>query len=283
MDRKSYPGLKYTKYTDLLDPNDPILAPTPDTEQPVPPEIDVPEPIEPEEPSPTERKSSSDMTIEEQDLFKDAISHLNSIGQYGEHVFHHTVMSHRMHGSMAGDIGFERFLSWHRIYLLKLEGLLRNFDDRVFIPYWDWTVDRAIPSWLADFTPEVQLPNGEVVNVTRDPGTPNSLPSPLAVDTILAIDNWHDFVRALENGPHNRVHGWAGGSGGTMNDIRVSPADPIFWLHHGEVDRIWHRWQELPANGGKKSPVVGPDAILDPWPETIDDSQDIVALGFKYV
>ena len=47
-----------------------------------------------------------------------------------------------------------------------------------------------------------------------------------------------------EGGPHNGVHGVIGSFGGPMGDY-MSPLDPIFWLHHCNVDRIWAAWQEL--------------------------------------
>lgn len=278
MPRKRYPGLKATKYTELLDPKDPIVEPTPEPEVPVPPEVEIPDPIDTGPPPPTVRKSSSAMDTDEQERYTSAITTLINSGQYGQHVSHHREMSHRMHGGMAGFIGYERFLSWHRIYLLKLEGLLRNVDDRVFIPYWEWTVDREIPAWLAGFTPQVPMPDGTTLGVPRNPRPASLLPSPATVTTILAVDNWTTFVRNLEDGPHNRVHGWVGGR---MNDILFSPGDALFWLHHAEVDRIWHNWQQTHA--GLKTAITGTDAALDPWSaETVDGSQDIAALGYQY-
>ena len=37
-----------------------------------------------------------------------------------------------------------------------------------------------------------------------------------------------------------------------MSDPRFSPNDPMFWLHHANVDRIWAVWQQnmLDAHGG---------------------------------
>jgi Common central domain of tyrosinase len=42
------------------------------------------------------------------------------------------------------------------------------------------------------------------------------------------------FAADLENGPHQIVHGLIGGH--MTSDY--SPADPIFWLHHSNVDRV---------------------------------------------
>lgn len=68
------------------------------------------------------------------------------------------------------------------------------------------------------------------------------------------IEGW---LRTLpsENGSqlHNRVHIWVGGDMGPG----TSPNDPVFFLHHCNVDRIWALWQYahpasayLPASAG---------------------------------
>jgi tyrosinase len=44
---------------------------------------------------------------------------------------------------------------------------------------------------------------------------------------------------------HNLVHGDVGG---TMADPRTAAADPIFWLHHANIDRIWEMWLKVPRN-----------------------------------
>ncbi|PGG97210.1 hypothetical protein AJ79_09293 [Helicocarpus griseus UAMH5409] len=44
---------------------------------------------------------------------------------------------------------------------------------------------------------------------------------------------------------HNNIHWWVGGEGGHMSQIPVATFDPIFWLHHCNIDRIWAIWQEL--------------------------------------
>ena len=42
----------------------------------------------------------------------------------------------------------------------------------------------------------------------------------------------------LEGTPHNYIHGWINGDMGNY----MSPLDPIFWLHHGNIDRLWTEW-----------------------------------------
>jgi hypothetical protein len=39
---------------------------------------------------------------------------------------------------------------------------------------------------------------------------------------------------------HNDVHGACGGD---MNSLDYAAGDPVFWMHHNNIDRIWYRWQ----------------------------------------
>ena len=32
--------------------------------------------------------------------------------------------------------------------------------------------------------------------------------------------------------------------GGTMNSITCSPSDPVFWMHHGNVDCLWEEFRQ---------------------------------------
>ena len=65
-----------------------------------------------------------------------------------------------------------------------------------------------------------------------------------------------------------------------MNDTFVSPADPLFWLHHAEVDRIWHQWQQ--RHPGLGTEISGADAVLDPWTERVEDVEETQGLGYEY-
>ncbi|KAF4222006.1 hypothetical protein CNMCM5878_007558 [Aspergillus fumigatiaffinis] len=50
---------------------------------------------------------------------------------------------------------------------------------------------------------------------------------------------------------HNNIHLWTGGSNGVeghMANVPVAAFDPIFWLHHCNVDRLFAIWQYLNAD-----------------------------------
>ncbi len=236
---------------------------------------------------PTIRKSAFALTAAEQNLYISGINQLNSgptPTAYARLVADHRDMSHRMHGNM-GPVGRQRFLPWHRDFLLKLEQQMQAINPAAFVPYWRWSSNRRVPPWLAGVLPTVVLAASggmpaQTVHVTRSPHSPVGLPTAAQIASLDANTGLiYTQLTALLEGYHNVVHGWVGG---TMNDITVSPSDPLFWMHHSEIDRIWSVWQANPANAGKVPTLAGADAVMDPWVETASQLRSISALGYSY-
>jgi len=74
----------------------------------------------------------------------------------------------------------------------------------------------------------------------------------------------------LENNPHNLVHGAVGGSlqngpDGLMSNPSLAALDPIFYLHHANIDRMWAVWNQNSANTNPTDPnwMNGPTATGD--------------------
>ena len=225
------------------------------------------------------RKRASAMTVAEQNRFKSVITQLiNKPGDpnpYGNLVGRHANHAYNMHPFM-GPVAAQRFLPWHRDYLLKVERMGQAIDPLFFIPYWKWTSQREVPPWLATFKPTVKVP-GINRTVTRNPPRPNTtLPTAAQINSVLGAATFTAFVTGID-GPHGRVHNWCNG---TMSDISWSPVDPLFWLHHAEIDRLWSRWQT--AHPGLNPTLSGADRIMDPWPETETQLRSITSLGYSY-
>jgi tyrosinase len=103
-----------------------------------------------------------------------------------------------------------------------------------------------------------------------------TLPDASAVAAAMANGTFNTFAPALE-GVHNSGHVWVDGS---MGSIPTAPADPVFWMHHAEIDRIWAEWQS--ANPSQNPALGGTAATMDPWSETEVDTRDITTLGYMY-
>jgi hypothetical protein len=70
----------------------------------------------------------------------------------------------------------------------------------------------------------------------------SALYTPIQIELVIAsFKTYPGFRQALEDHPHNMIHY---GIGGDMFDPTTSTNDPIFWVHHANVDRIWLSWQQ---------------------------------------
>jgi len=232
--------------------------------------------------------------------------------------------------SMAGASWAHRrpaFLPWHREYLRRYELALQEHDPDVTLPYWDWTVDNQTNSsiWDADFMGgDGQGGNDEVATgpfahstgdwdlqydgpaLRREFGfdVPSLPTADQVTDCLLQTPydaaNWNDsgtlatFRNRLEGwfglgSIHNRVHRWVGGS----MQPGSSPNDPVFFMHHCNVDRLWAQWQrDHPAEAYHPQGVMGDtgpaghnlnDSML-PWGggATPASTLDHHAMGYWY-
>tara|TARA_R110002167_G_scaffold45324_3_gene136294 strand:- start:88483 stop:89439 length:957 start_codon:yes stop_codon:yes gene_type:complete len=252
------------------------------------------------------RRNQSAFTTSQKTAFKAAINKMVQDGTYASLVLVHVDMSHNMHGSM-GDTGLLRFLGWHRQYLMEFEKLLIAADrdlrpaatDRLYLPYWNW--NDPFPEWLEDYLPARHPGTGAAVSARVKNSPPEK---PTSKDVTLIIDKFRDqlpdtnfpdpnvadyvrFTWALEGWgrrpdgsslpSHNHVHDWVGG---IMSNPSYSPTDPIFWLHHAEIDRIWSVWQS--RNQHAHPPLKAKDRIFDPWIATYDTVKSTEGMGYTY-
>ena len=98
-------------------------------------------------------------------------------------------------------------------------------------------------------------------------GFPNTLPTKAGdVDPVIngstvyeaspwkgspTIDNC--FRSRMEANLHNWIHNWVGGSMLNM----TSPNDPVFWLHHCNIDRLWPVWMAQHPMAARYAPPAG--------------------------
>ena len=76
----------------------------------------------------------------------------------------------------------------------------------------------------------------------------------------------------IESNPHNLVHVYVGGNApdgqsyGLMSDPGLAALDPIFYLHHANIDRMWAVWNTNSSNINPTDPnwLNGPAAVGEP-------------------
>ena len=106
------------------------------------------------------------------------------------------------------------------------------------------------------------------------------------------LEGWIADPTSETEGPqlHNRVHAWVG----ELMNGEGSPNDPVFFLHHSFIDKIWADWQfmqkardpggapyYLPRSGGPAGHNL--DDEIFPWNEQTNRAVlDHVALGYRY-
>ncbi|KAJ0280285.1 hypothetical protein COL940_004403 [Colletotrichum noveboracense] len=83
------------------------------------------------------------------------------------------------------------------------------------------------------------------------------------VNECMAIDTYVDSWNCWGTAPHLAGHM---GVGGTMLDVVSSPGDPLFFLHHTNLDRLWWEWQSVNLTARLNEiggPGVASDAFLE--------------------
>ncbi|BFU43602.1 tyrosinase MelC2 [Krasilnikovia sp. MM14-A1004] len=251
------------------------------------------------------RKNQAKLTTDEKGYFVNAVLELKKRGRYDEFVRTHNkfILGDTDNGKRTGHRS-PSFLPWHRQFLLDFERALQAIDPRVNLPYWDWTDrDASKTPFTKDFlggdgrSSDNQVTDGPfafsggkwTISVSGDSrkflrrelgASQQPLPSASDVRSVLGqntydVSPWNStsssgFRNLIEGwrGPnlHNRVHVWVGGdmTSGT------SPNDPVFWLHHCHIDKLWADWQKahpsssyLPTQATTN--VVALNGTMEPW------------------
>jgi tyrosinase len=211
------------------------------------------------------RKNANSLTAGERNRFVAAFANLNNqgAGRFADFRNMHTaVSSPQAHGASG-------FLPWHRAYLLDLERELQAIDASVALPYWRF--DRPAPNlFTTDFfgvsnaAGTVQFSNTNplqfwttdgVQGINRGPRNnwnPTTQPGPGVIteaDT-LALGTQYPAFRTMEDNPHGTAHTrW----NGFIRQIPTAAKDPLFFLLHCNVDRLWAKWQR---QNGRFNPAL---------------------------
>lgn len=172
------------------------------------------------------------------------------------------------------------FLPWHRWYLHYFEeiirGVLNNKD--FYLPYWNYAINAGSSLQVPE---KFKNPKSSLYEVIRGKGFKTPLGSgkqdvpmngagymlykninyrpALTADVYFVSDSgepdlyfppspeWYDYgvTGRIETQPHDNVHV---GVGGLMGTVPTAARDPVFFVHHCQVDHLWASWQAYPGS-----------------------------------
>jgi tyrosinase len=227
------------------------------------------------------RKNAERLSDHERDLFLSALAGINDGGQglFGEFRAVHTEAgNNEMHGAPG-------FLAWHRAFLLDFERELQRAFPAVALPYWRF--DAAAPKTFSLDFMGVHHPSGLVQFSATNPlfhwitdSQGGVLRSPILWDPAAypaRVPNQSETIRPttfagfrrLEGRVHTPVHLRFEGY---MGRLETAIRDPLFFLLHAAIDRLWALWQQqrdARDPGARHAYEPGPHRVGHNLPDTM--------------
>lgn len=237
------------------------------------------------------RKHYTELTENERLAYKAATDAVIDSGIHNQYVGYHLDPDQDgSNGTMTGTPpihGHEIFFPWHRQFILGYEQELQSENNNITIPYWDWTGESDPIGVNSEASTSPIWENTEIANLAwsdnflgsydsslnlgRTLNGPANLPNTSQLNVAFSYSSFADFLSYGE-ALHNKAHQWVEGLMGSMS----SPTDPVFYLHHSMVDKIWQDWHlnggtssftetDMPTYDGNTAgfPAVNPNDIID--------------------
>jgi tyrosinase len=207
------------------------------------------------------------------------------------------------------------FLPWHRAYTAMYERIVRHLakNDDFAMPFWDWTANPLMPEvFLTPKTPNGK-PNWLYVSDKGWQRTwPSKKPMPpeivgsAVLKAILSATAYEEFGTSRPRGQNSLDLSWITTRTGAQNELEgtahnlvhnniggwmpsaSSPRDPIFFMHHCNIDRIWAVWNLHNPNSPDKLWTDMPftrnffNADGSSWSPKVSDLYLPEELGYTY-
>lgn len=157
------------------------------------------------------------------------------------------------------------FLAWHRLYIYHFEKIVRKLSGyRDFaLPYWGYTNSNERDKYMP---PIFRDKNSSLYESSRFDSLNNGYPisgeigRSLDLTKLMSYTSYDMFCYNINAAPHGAIHDYIGHGNnpegkffqntitgtitedGLMGWVPTAGFDPIFWMHHSNIDRIWQQW-----------------------------------------
>ena len=247
------------------------------------------------------RRNINCLTTNQLHDYREALAELYALPESADNSFAKIASLHGLPGPMYCIHGSPGFLTWHRAYMLAFEKALQSINCDIMLPFWDWSSGptTGVPSACSSPTyvnrAGITVPNplysgplpastgGGNTNRSADINTRSFGTMAMGAQSALTAASFSSFQNQI-NSPHGSVHVQVGGQ---MGSVPYAGFDPIFYLHHGNVDRLWAIWQKshpgpLPANEATLGLEPFNKAFSTGW-KTGGEFESTEALGYRYI
>jgi hypothetical protein len=174
------------------------------------------------------------------------------------------------------------FLIWHRIYISHLEAIVRKISGKAdfALPYWNYINkdERIMPAKFREENNGLYSA-ARLYSLNKGQRIEDFMDKFLDVEDLMEERVYSEFNETIDGAPHGVMHGYIGGgfekgktmwnpifqndkNYGLMNQVESAGFDPIFWMHHSNIDRLWQQWENSP-NGSR--PELR-ELEAKPWP-----------------
>ncbi|KAJ3053164.1 hypothetical protein HK097_004896 [Rhizophlyctis rosea] len=191
-------------------------------------------------------------------------TNVGSPSAYDDFVYVHWQAQNQAHNTAV-------FPPWHSVFLHVFEIALAGCGWNEPLPYWDWSFDSQSPEDSEIWSPrwfggngngrcittgflanqQARFPQPHCINRNWRIEASASAPdgdamigaqySQVEMLYLTDVRSFDELRHALEDHPHNNVHAAVGGD---LADPRTSTNDPVFFLHHNNIERWWRNWQK---------------------------------------
>lgn len=173
------------------------------------------------------------------------------------------------------------FLIWHRVYIAHFEKIVRKLSGKkdFALPYWNYIdpKNRTMPGPFTNSDLSLYT-SARLPSLNSGKSIESFMDQNLDITNLMQNKVYAVFNSNIDSAPHGAMHDYIGGgyagkkmpnpiyqnndNFGLMAQVESAGFDPIFWLHHSNIDFIWQAWESSP--NGRRPSLAELEAA--PWP-----------------